>query len=83
LSVNVSGALLNCHFFGCEVIEFDLDPREVTGPAQLEGLSGFMALLTRATGKPAVMTMENIREAVILRFLPEDQRLERVAKAQS
>ncbi|MBB5712807.1 hypothetical protein [Sphingomonas xinjiangensis] len=83
LSVNVSGALLNCHFFGCEEIEFDLDPREVAGPAQLEGLSGFMALLARATGKPAALTMENMREAVIFRFLPEDQRLEWVARAQS
>jgi hypothetical protein len=82
LSVKVSSALVKCHFFDHDEIEFDLDPREVAGPTQLEGFERFMGLLGRATGKPVVMTMENIREAVILRYTPEVQRLEWVASAE-
>jgi hypothetical protein len=82
LSVNVSGALVNCYFYGHDEIQFDADPREVTGPAQLEGLGRFMSLLGRATGKPVVMTMENMREAVILRYEPDAQRLEWVGPAE-
>jgi hypothetical protein len=81
LSVNVSGAVLNCFFFGDDEIEFDLDPNEVAGPAQLEGLARFMSLLGRATGKPVVMTMENVREAVFLRYEPDAQRVEWVGPA--
>jgi hypothetical protein len=76
LSVKVSGVLVNCHFFHPDDIEFDLDPRKVTGPAQLEGLEQLMSLLGRTTGKPVVMTMENMPEAVILRYAPDAQRLE-------
>jgi hypothetical protein len=79
MSVEVSGALVNCHFFHHQDIEFDLDPREVTGPAQLEGFERFMSLLGQATGKPVIMTMENMPEAVILRYSPEAQRLDWVA----
>ncbi len=81
LAVEVSGARVNCHFFGEDEIEFDLDPREVVGTIQLEGFEQFMALLGRATGKSVVMTMENTRDAVILRYAPDVQRLERVGSA--
>ena len=79
LSVEVAGAVVNCHFFGHDEIEFDVDPREVAGPAQLEGLERFMSLLGAATGKPVVLTMENMREAVILRYWVDARRLEWVA----
>jgi len=76
LSVNVSGAILNCFFFGDDEIEFDLVPDEVSGPTEFEGLARFMSMLGRATGKSVVMTTENAREAVILRYEPDAQRLE-------
>jgi len=82
LSFKVSGAHVNCHFFGHDEIEFDLDPREVTGPAQLEGFERFMGLLGRTTGKSVVMTMENMRESVILRYAPDAQQLEWVASSE-
>lgn len=68
LCLIVGGAKLICHFFVEDEIEFDLDPREIAGPAQREALVGFMALLGRATGKPVVLTLENAPEAVIFRY---------------
>ena len=67
----VGEATMNCHFFVEDEIEFDLDPREIGGPAQAEALTGFMALLGRATAKTVVLTMENAREAVIFRYSVE------------
>jgi hypothetical protein len=76
LSVEVADALVNCHFFREDEIEFDLDPRDVAGPEQLEALGRFMRILGEATGKPVVMTMENRREAVILRYARRGQQAE-------
>lgn len=71
LSLMVGGAQLVCHFFVEDEIEFDIDPREITGPAQLEALIEFMALLGRITAKTVVLTHENSPEAVILRYSAE------------
>ncbi len=62
---------INCHFFGDNEIEFDLDPREVTGPAQIDAVSGFMKLLAQTTGKMAILTYENAKEEIILSVTPE------------
>lgn len=83
MSVDVCGAIVNCHFFVHDEIEFDLDPGEVTGPIQLDGFDRFMTLLGRATGKAVVMTMENSPESVILRYEPGAQRLEWVGPVET
>lgn len=72
LSVVTEGTTLNCHFFNSSEIEFDLDPREVTGQTRLDTLMAFMHRLSDACGKPAVMTVENFREAIIFRVNPND-----------
>jgi hypothetical protein len=68
--VSVVGLTLYCHFFDEGEIEFDLDPREVTGPERLDGIVGFMRTLASATGKPALMTPENMHEVPFLRVAP-------------
>jgi hypothetical protein len=70
LSVVVSGVQLNCHFFGEFEIEFDLDPREVTGQADFDAVVAFMRKLAAATGKVAFMTPENTHDAPFLRVAP-------------
>ena len=72
----VGDAQVNCHFFVEDEIEFDLDPREVTGPNQVEAIVGFMTLLGDVTGKAVTLTMENTPEAVIFRRLPGRQSVE-------
>lgn len=76
LSAQVAGLTLNCHFFRDTEIEFDLDPREVHGQEQLDALTTFMHLLADACGKPAVLTEENWREALILRTTPNSGMVE-------
>jgi len=70
LAVLVAGARLNCHFF-CELeIEFDLDPRQIVGQAQLDAVLAFMADLAAVTGKISTMTPENAHDAPFLSVTP-------------
>ena len=68
LSVNLDGMVLNCHFFGADEIEFDLDPCEVASADKARALIGFMEILGTATRKPVILTHENAREAIILQW---------------
>ncbi|MDO9076013.1 MAG: hypothetical protein Q7U72_01030 [Brevundimonas sp.] len=70
LSINVAGMVFNCHFFGADEIEFDLDPREVTEPEQAEAIGRFMGMLGNATGKPVILTYESGRTEIICRWSP-------------
>jgi hypothetical protein len=70
LTVMVGDAVLNCHFFHEGEIEFDCDPREITGPRQAGMLAAFMRLLGETTGKPVILCHENTQQAVIARYSP-------------
>ncbi len=72
LTVMVGAATLNCHFFCVNEIEFDLDPREITGPPQAEALASFMRLLSEATQKTVILCHENAQHAVIAQYSPTD-----------
>ena len=61
---------LNCHFFCEEIIEFDLDPQDVDGPAEGEHLAQFLAMLGCATSKEVRLTAENNPEAIIACYDP-------------
>ena len=37
-SMEVAGVVVSCHFFDRSEIEFDLDPREVKGQSEIDGL---------------------------------------------
>ena len=67
MTLEVGGVGLNCHFFDDKEIEFDLSPEDVRCVAEVEALAGFMNMLAKATGKAVVLTLENVRDAVILR----------------
>ncbi|MFK8250335.1 hypothetical protein [Ancylobacter terrae] len=75
LSVQVGAALANCHFFWNDDIEFDIDPREITGKGDFEALARFMLWLGELTGRPVVLTPENSREDVILICPPGSRRV--------
>ena len=70
LAVLVAGAQLNCHFFGEFENEFDLDPRQIVGQAQLDAVLAFMAHLAAVTGKSSMMTPENAHDAPFLSVTP-------------
>ena len=70
LSIELGGMLINCHFYGASEIEFDLDPREVTGAETAEQLFRFMHGLSRATGKDTLLADENHPSNEYLRISP-------------
>lgn len=75
LSFSIGKAVLNCHFFVVDEIEFDLDPREIGDSEQFEALVGFMRLLGKLTAKVVLLTPENVRERPILRYSPDVQEI--------
>ena len=70
LGFSVGGVHVACHFFTPDEIEFDIDPREVTGPDQLRAILAFLETLSKLTGKPAVLTPENVSDEPIFRADP-------------
>ena len=68
MMVDPDGIRANCHFFCEGQVEFDVDPRDFTGQLAMEGLCEFIAMVGRAAGKDAVLTMENAPECVSLRY---------------
>ena len=75
LSFSIGKAVLNCHFFGVDEIEFDLDPRDIGDSDQFKTLIGFMSLLGKLTGKTVLLTPENVRESPILRYSPDTRQV--------
>lgn len=78
LSAFFAGIQANCHFFTTDEIEFDIDPREVRGQEQLDAIFEFMQMLSRVTGKAAILTEENGPERVIFRSHPDRAEVEYV-----
>jgi hypothetical protein len=68
LSINIGGIFINCHFFIAEEIELDIDPREVTGPAQHHAILEFIAAMAKALQRSAVLTRENEEVRPFLTF---------------
>lgn len=76
LSIWFAGVLANSHFFTPDEIEFDIDPREITGQQQLDALFEFMKCLADAVGKPVALTAENCSEISIFRIQPDQATIE-------
>lgn len=74
MSFDVGGVVLDCHFFCPEEIEFSFSPEDVT-EATLRGLLRFMGTMGVATGRPVVMTPENIRESPLFSYDPVARQL--------
>ena len=72
LRLSLGGVLVVFHFFTHEEIECDIDPREVTGQKDLDGILAFMRQLGDLTRKLAVLTPENMRDRPIISYNPED-----------
>jgi hypothetical protein len=70
------GVQLNCHFFTEDEIEFDLDPKEITGEKKASVIFEFMKFLSGSTGKDSILTPENAKEYPILRFNAHKRELE-------
>jgi hypothetical protein len=59
LSVLVDGVRLNAHMFCDDEIEFDIDPREISGPDRFGALVSFMNFAADALASTVVLAPEN------------------------
>lgn len=77
LTVDLGGIGANSHFFCEEIIEFDIDPREVQSEEAFERLYEFITRLGNLLGREVVLTHENQPEAIIVAYRPGASSVER------
>ena len=68
--------MLCCHFFSDQELEFDLDPREVQGAPEFQGVLDFMRNLGGVLGKPVILTPENQPEHPMISYDPRGGQFE-------
>jgi hypothetical protein len=76
LSIDISGMIINCHFFTEQELELDLDPREVNSEEQLNSLFRFMKALGQYLRKGVILTHENSPHLVLLRSSPNGDEIQ-------
>ena len=81
LTIHLGALSLNCHFFSDDEIELDLDPRELTDERAFSALLGFVRGLGDALARDAIVTHENFKWAVLLRYTAATRRIDRVEEA--
>jgi hypothetical protein len=75
LRIRIRNFTLNCHFFGPEEIENDLNPAEFQTPADHVALLEYLRAVSAALQKPVRLTLENSRELVLLEVNGAEVRL--------
>lgn len=70
LAIALDGAAIHCHFFIPEELEFDIDPRSISGPLQHQRVLAFIEGLAEALQLPAAITPENSEETPFLVYSP-------------
>ena len=71
LQFHVGDTALACHFFDESEIEFDFYPNDITTEEQLAPVLSFLSDIGSVTGKTAILTPENVHDAVIFQFSPD------------
>lgn len=70
LMIDLGGIRAACHFFYEEMIEFDIDPREIGGDEAFEHVFRFMQRLDDLLRREVVSTHESQPDAVITIYRP-------------
>ena len=70
LRLFAGSVMLHCHFFSDQELEFDLDPREVQGALEFQGVLDFMRNVGGVLDKPVILTPENQPERPMISFDP-------------
>ena len=69
LTIQAGPLAINCHFFSDHEIELDLDPRQLTDEHSFAHLLGFVRGLGDALHHDVIVTHENVKAGVVLRYL--------------
>ena len=71
VSIDVGPLKVNCHFFGEDEIEFDMDPREIHRCEGIDELEHFMLQLSNLLNKQVILTEENDPEHIYITATPD------------
>lgn len=71
MSININYVLINCHFFSEDVIEVDIDPKEVKSKTEAIVVFEFMKNLSRILDKQSILSGENSPEFPLVRVNPD------------
>jgi hypothetical protein len=72
LSISINEIMANCHFFGIEEIELNIDPREVVSEENFRDLMDFISSLGKTLSKQVKITPENMPNMPLFLFTPEN-----------
>ncbi len=78
LTVKLGTVTAAFHFFTEEVIECDIDPREVKSQIELDAVLAFLKRIGDALAKPVLLTPENRSESEFVRYEPTSQKFKYV-----
>ena len=78
VSFDIGGVFLNCHFFCVQQIELSFDPEYVESQARLDAVLYFMKEVGRLLRKEVLLTPENLTEAPIFRYSPENDAIKKI-----
>lgn len=74
MKVDLGGLVANAHFFVCEEMELDLDPREIGSQAELNKVLNFCSKLSMELERNVAITEESNPEATLLTYLFQRRR---------
>jgi hypothetical protein len=64
--IKVASIAVNCHFFSKDVIENDIDPRDIKTAEEHQELMDYLKAMSKKLGKPVVLTAENQSDMVYI-----------------
>ena len=76
LTIQAGPLAINCHFFAEDEIEMDIDPTQLTDEHSFAHLLGFVRGLGNALQHDVIVTHENFKAGVLLRYLLQQGELE-------
>lgn len=65
-TIRIRDIRINCHFFGSDDIENDIQPKEIRSVDDHHAVLAYMQAVSVALGKPIRLTEENSRNAVLI-----------------
>ena len=75
MSIDLTGVIVNCHFFMIEEIELDIDPREIKSQNELDIVIKFIKELGKCLKKDAIVTEENSPNDIWFKYISDEDKI--------
>jgi len=78
LSIPAGEGVVNCHFFDGSELELDFSPNDYQTEASWDALSSFLQGLANSMRREVLVTAENTKECVHIRYEPQQKPAQQV-----